>query len=65
MHILHQELLDSDDMNAILLDFCSRSEVRQKLFGRFWQFSYGLVTLCVAIPAWCIINILLKWSFSS
>jgi len=31
----HQELLDSIDVHDILSDFSSRSEVRQKLFGRF------------------------------
>jgi len=29
------ELLDSIDVHDILADFSSRSEVRQKLFGRF------------------------------
>ncbi len=31
----HQELLDSLEIHPLMVDFCSRSDIRQKLFGRF------------------------------
>lgn len=31
----HQDILDEIDLDVLMKDFCSRSDVRQKLFGRF------------------------------
>jgi hypothetical protein len=32
---IHQDRLDAVDINELMKEFCSRSDVRVKLFGRF------------------------------
>jgi len=41
----HQVFLDSIDLQAVLADFCTKSDVRLKLFGRF--FRAGVDCYCV------------------